>query len=95
LGEVERSIMVLMEDRERKERAAARRSWPVRIYRLGEEPDDDLSATTTAAERLAMMWPLAVDAWASSGKEIPDYPRNETPVRILRPAGHGAKGERG
>lgn len=83
--------MVPMEDRERKERAAARRSWPIRVYRLGEEPDDDLSATTTAAERLAMMWPLAVDAWASSGQPIPEYPRNEMPVQIIR----GAKGELG
>lgn len=33
-------------------RAAARRSWPVRKFRLGEEPDEDLSATTTAKERL-------------------------------------------
>jgi hypothetical protein len=87
--------MIPMEDRERKERAAARRSWPIRVYRLGEEPDDDLSATTTAAERLAMMWPLAVDAWASSGKEIPDYPRNETPVRIISASDRRAKGERG
>lgn len=87
--------MVLMEDRERKERAAARRSWPIRVYRLGEEPDDDLSATTTAAERLAMMWPLAVDAWTLSGQAIPDYPRNEMPIRILRASGRRAKGEPG
>ncbi len=87
--------MVPMEDRERKLRAAARRSWPIRVYRLGEEPDDDLSATTTASERLAMMWPLAVDAWASSGKEIPDYPRNQMPVRIIRPSDRRAKGELG
>jgi hypothetical protein len=73
-----------MEDRERKERAAARKSWPIRVYRLGEEPDDDLSATTTATERLEMMWPLAVDAWASSGQPIPDYPRKEAPVRVIR-----------
>jgi hypothetical protein len=72
------------EDDERKARAAARASWPVRVYRLGEEPDDDLSATTTAEERLAMMWPLALDAWASSGRPMPDYPREKTPVRVVR-----------
>ena len=83
-----------MEDRARKERAAARKSWPVRIYRLGEEPDDDLSATTTATERLEMMWPLAVDAWASSGQPIPDYPRKEAPVRVIRPSAQRAKGDR-
>lgn len=73
-----------IEDRERKARAAARRSWPIRVYRLGEEPNDDLSATTTLTERLEMMWPLAVDAWASSGQPIPDYPREKTPIRVIR-----------
>jgi hypothetical protein len=75
------------EDRERKARAAARKSWPIRVYRLGEEPDEDLSATTTASERLEMMWPLAVDAWASMGQPIPDYPREKTPVRVIRRRG--------
>jgi len=31
-------------------RAAARRSWSIRAYRLGEEPSEDLSSSTTAAE---------------------------------------------
>ena len=35
-----------------------RSHWPVRIYRLGEEPDDDLSASTTLTERLEMVWTL-------------------------------------
>jgi hypothetical protein len=65
-------------------RAALRKSWPIRIYRLGEEPAEDLSATTTALERLAMMWPLAQDAWASTGRAVPDYPRHLAPIRILR-----------
>jgi len=72
------------EDLERKKRIEARKSWPVRRFRLGEEPDEDLGATTTASERLEMMWPLAVDAWASSGRPIPDYPREKTPVRLIR-----------
>jgi hypothetical protein len=69
-------------------RAAARRSWPIRVFRLGEEPSDDLSAVTTAAERLAMMWPLALDAWAAAGRTLPDYPREQAPIRILR---HGIR----
>jgi hypothetical protein len=72
------------EELERVARAAARRSWPVRKFRLGEEPDEDLSATTTAKERLEMMWPLAVDAWTLAGREIPDYPREQAPVRVIR-----------
>lgn len=65
-------------------RAAARKSWPIRKHRLGEEPSDDLRNSTTAEERLNMMWQLAVDAWSLSGKPIPDYNRNEAPVRKLR-----------
>jgi hypothetical protein len=48
---------------------------------LGAEPSDDLSGTTTAEERLAMMWPLALEAWALSGRPIPDYERSAAPVR--------------
>ncbi len=68
-----------------KRRALARRYWSVRKYRLGEEPSDDLSDTTTAEERLQMMWRLTVDAWALSGKRLPDYDRSKAPVhKFLR-----------
>jgi hypothetical protein len=63
-------------------RAAGRRSWPVSVHRLGEGPGDDLTGSTTAAERLAMMWPLAVDAWALAGRAIPTYAREAAPVSI-------------
>ena len=71
----------------REARRAARAQWPVRKFRLAEEPGPDLSATTTASERLAMMWPLARDAWTLAGRAIPDYPRDRMPVRVVRPAG--------
>lgn len=58
----------------------ARRAWPVRVYRLGEEPGDDQSRSSTATQRLAMMWELARDAWSLSGRPVPEYPRHETPV---------------
>lgn len=64
--------------------AQRRREWPVRVYRLGDEPRDDLRATTTAEGRLAMMWPLALEAWALSGRPLPSYSRAEAPV-TLRP----------
>jgi hypothetical protein len=80
---------------EQEARAAARRNWPVRAFHLGEEPVDDLKATTTASERLEMVWQLTVDAWALSGRKIPDYPRNETPVRIVRSGLHTAKNDQG
>lgn len=71
------------------ERAAARGSWPVRKYRLGAEPSDDLSASTTPEERLAMMWPLALEAWRMTGRPLPVYARHETPVRCVRGATAG------
>jgi hypothetical protein len=65
-------------------RAAHRVDWPVRKYRLGSEPSDDLSDQTTAAQRLEMMWPLALEAWSLTGKPLPDYERRETPILRLR-----------
>ena len=58
--------------------------WPVRRYRLGSEPSDDLSKFTTAEERLEMMWPLALEAWSLSGEPLPDYVRSRAPVRRSR-----------
>ena len=67
----------------------ARRTWPVRVYRLGDEPGDDLSRLSTAEERLAMMWDLAREAWSLTGQPLPEYPRHATPVscRPWRAAG--------
>jgi len=62
-----------------------RSAWPVRKYRLGQEPSDDLSGTTTAEARLAMMWPLALEAWTLTGRPLPDYARCDTPMRCIRP----------
>ena len=66
------------------DRAKARSAWPVRAYALGEEPNDDLSSSTTAEERLAMMWPLARAAWSLAGLTVPDYPRSQAPGRVIR-----------
>jgi hypothetical protein len=66
-------------------RAAGRSCWPVARLALGEEPTEDLSATTTASERIAMMWPLAVEAWRLAGREIPAYCRAEAPTRLFEP----------
>src|SRR5262245_45485741 len=67
---------------ERRERAARRGSWPVRRFRLGEE-SEDLSAQTSATERIAMMWPLALEAWRLAGLPIPDYERKDAPSRLV------------
>jgi hypothetical protein len=58
----------------------SRRDWPVRRFRLGEEPRDDLSLTTTPEERLQT---LSVEAWILSGLPLPSCARDEMPV-VLR-----------
>ena len=61
-----------------------RRRMPVQVYRLGEEPGDDLSAFTSPDERLAMVWQLTMRAWALMGQPIPAYERREMPGVIRR-----------
>jgi hypothetical protein len=67
----------------RLHRAVERRNWPVAVHGLGDEPSDDLSATTTPEERLSMVWALTRDAWALAGREIPAYSRSEMPVVVI------------
>jgi hypothetical protein len=57
-----------------------RANWPVRLYRLGEEPPDDQSLLNTPEQRLAMMWELALGAWSLGARPLPTYAREETPV---------------
>jgi hypothetical protein len=64
-------------------RRQARAGWKVAIRRL-EDLDDDLSDVTTAAERIAMMWPLAQEAWRLAGRPIPACDRCHTPSRVFR-----------
>jgi len=65
-------------------RRQGRGAWPVRRFRLGEEPGEDLGATTTAEERLAMMWPLALDAFSLGNTPLQALPRPDWPVRVRR-----------
>ena len=67
-----------------RSRAKARGDWPVRVFRLGEEPPESLLESTTAEERLAMMWPLAEEAFRLAGRLGPRLPRSELPVRCVR-----------
>jgi len=67
-----------------EERALARKSWPVRRFALGEEPADDLLATTTAAERIEMLAELSDQAYALSGRLRPTYERAAAPIRRRR-----------
>jgi len=60
-----------------------RSRWPVRKFALGSEPGDDISAETTAEERLEMVWQLTLEAWSLAGLPLPTYTRSETPVRVV------------
>lgn len=68
------------------ESAAARRAWPVRTYRMGAEPRDDLTEVTTPEERLEMVAVLTRRMWALTGRPIASYSRAEMPGRVLRPS---------
>jgi len=69
----------------RQSRATARGDWPIRTSSLTRQPSDDLCQDTTAEQRLAMMWDLAISAWTLAGREVPDYSRHEAPGRVVRP----------
>ena len=56
----------------------------VRIYRLGQEPLDDLRGSTTVEERLEILRALSERAWTLSGRPKPVYARSEIPVRVVR-----------
>jgi hypothetical protein len=62
-----------------------RSKWPIRRYALGAEPPEDASDDTTAAERIAAMWPLAVEGWKLAGRPMPAYDRSNIPGRFFRP----------
>ena len=69
----------------REQRRAARAHWPIARFPLGQEPPDDLSGTTTPAQRIAMMWLLAEEAWRVAGRPLPTYDRTNIPARLYRP----------
>lgn len=65
---------------------AARPLWPVRVYRLGEEPGDDLTALSTPEQRIAIVAVLSRRMWELTGRPMPSYARGAMPGRVLRPA---------
>ena len=65
-------------------RRLARAAWPVVVRPLDGTTDDDLSAVTDPAQRIRMMWPLAVEAWQLAGLPLPTYTRANTPSRVFR-----------
>jgi hypothetical protein len=72
-----------MTEESSESRAARIREWPLHAYRLGEEPGDDLSTTTTAEQRIEMVWQLSARMWELSGRPMPQYSRATMPIAIV------------
>lgn len=58
---------------------------PIRIFRLGEEPRDDLRSSTTAEERFELVRVLTARTHELGGGGPPTYERGDIPVRVVRP----------
>jgi hypothetical protein len=58
-----------------------RSNLQVKVFPLGGEPGEDLSATTTPSERLAMVAALSEEAWVLTGIPMPHYLRQQIPIR--------------
>ncbi len=60
------------------------RQIPVRKLHLGEEDDLADYIDKTLSERLAMIWPLTIEAWAFAGQDIRERRLSRSTVRIIR-----------
>ena len=70
-------------DEARRQRAAARSSVSIRRVSLADESSPDVSHLDRS-ERIALVWQVTLDAWASSGRSIPDYARADAPGKMIR-----------
>src|SRR4051812_17069604 len=62
-----------------------RKNMPVRVTTLQQaaEDDDKYYASLSVSERIAMVWPLTVDAWTFAGVPIESRLRRDV-VRVVR-----------
>jgi tRNA A37 threonylcarbamoyladenosine synthetase subunit TsaC/SUA5/YrdC len=72
------------DESERRARAEARANWPGSLTTLAEQSDAAIVLHGTPGERVAMVWQITLDAWASSGKPLPEYTRANMPGRLVR-----------
>ena len=56
----------------------------LRVTKLIEQGKDDDLRSTTAGERLGMMWQLTVDAWAFKGEDVAESRLSRHVVRVIR-----------
>lgn len=67
-----------------QDRVPERSDLPVRVFRLGAEPKDDLRDVTTPEQRLDMVRDLSERMWELTGRPAPRYQRSDIPVRMTR-----------
>ncbi|MBI3654430.1 MAG: hypothetical protein HY231_25660 [Acidobacteria bacterium] len=65
----------------------AERIRTIRLQKLDEQGSADDLQNTTPAERLEMLWQLALNAWAFTGKRVAEQRLPRDVVRVLRGEG--------
>jgi hypothetical protein len=61
-----------------------KRNWPIHVAPLHQDGPERDWAGTTAAERVAAMWQLTLDAWAMKGEPVVEPRLQRHVVRIQR-----------
>ena len=74
------------DDADRAARRAARSAWPLKVLRDGEGDEDAFLYELSVEERLAAQQEITEMCWRIAGKEIPDLPRSEWPLKVIRRA---------
>jgi hypothetical protein len=59
----------------------------IKVQKLSEQTDDLDLRNTTPEERWAMMWQLALDAWAFKGEPVAESKLQRHIVRVFRRKG--------
>jgi hypothetical protein len=61
-----------------------RSDWPVRKTTLAEQGEEDDLENLSLGERMALVWPLTVSAWAMRGETIAEQELQRHVVRVER-----------
>jgi len=77
-----------MADTAAEERRRRRAGWPGGLTTVAKQSDAAIVRHGTPGERIAMVWRVTRDVWASSGRVVASYPRDQIVGRIIRPP-HG------
>jgi len=67
-------------------RKRARAKWPGALTTLARQSDAAIVRHGTPGERVAMVWQVTLDVWASSGRPLPSYERANMPGQLFRPS---------